>query len=702
MEGFASLTSQKMISYILNLIRYDLPFLLVGSSSIGKSFTIVAIAEKYRVPYSLLFLGSEKSDNIEGLPKLTGLSSEDDTVKYLKPYWFPKSELIESRIKSGVAVFEKLNKEIYNGSFPFTFKELSYVFEILGNTNFVGNSKDVECTINNKKFKFKREIAQSVESLFLENELDSLCLLLSTITGMGNHFLIIDELDKVSEIDSEKFAPMLHVVRERKLKGYNMREFNSNEGADIASHGDYRKVYSKILDAINLNLSLVDTRVIAIGNQSENINEISDALFKRFIQVIVTDILILKEVPEDVAFIKNCLTENFKQMVVAPVDFAFLDEVNLQWLFGFLPRITNSTDEGNFFREDFLQTLSANRDSIANLSKDQVWDDTITTAMHKLVQDNFNDPELQKHLLHCIYKKLTHQGEQKKNNQYFDGGIANEELMSISEKKKLGFNAKQVADDIFGDLMNEYTEVVLLSKDTSRVYELDRLIRKSAQFMRASLGLEATIIWESLEENSHPDLINYLLPKYLRFAYMIVLNDDVISSDDTINLLSTVSLLLQNLKSDIKNKITEISNFVGSAGGKIEIVGSNVEISTDFEETKKLLYAPENSFYGTDKTPLEIDKFKNSFTFKFAERTNFSAKIEFITKIINGEITKDEFSKTIINMLVIVNYDEIFGYFKGKSLAFLKEKKMEDYKKYSELAKKFESLRVEVDKNLKR
>ena len=356
---------------------------------------------------------------------------------------------------------------------------------------------------------------------------------------------------------------------------------------------------------------------------------------------------------------------------------------------------------------------------------DQVWGGCVTTAIYKMVKDNFSDEPQQRKLVYCIYNQLTKQlGEQKKNNEYFEGGIANEELRSISEKKKLGFNAKQIADDIESDWKMSWANL-LMATNTSRAYELDSLIRKTYQFLRSSLGLEATVSIDMMKEFSYPDLITYLLPKFLRFSYMIVLNDDVISSDDIVNLLSNVSLFLQDLKNAIKNNITVVLDVISAdsddvikvgdsvrvldadkstvkKAAKIEIVGSNVEISTDFEETKKLLYAPENSFYGTDKTPLEIDKFKNSFTFKFAERTNFSAKIEFITKIINGEITKDEFSKTIINMLCIMNYDEIFGYFKGKSLAFLKEKKMDEYKKYSELAKKFESLRVEVDKNLKR
>ena len=67
---------------ILQLVRYDIPVLVVGKSSIGKSYTIIEITEKWRLPSSILYIGSEKPENIEGLAKL--ISGDYETKKDAK------------------------------------------------------------------------------------------------------------------------------------------------------------------------------------------------------------------------------------------------------------------------------------------------------------------------------------------------------------------------------------------------------------------------------------------------------------------------------------------------------------------------------------------------------------------------------------------------------------------------------------------
>ena len=52
---------------ILQLVRYDIPVLVVGKSSIGKSYTLIELTQKWRVPSSMLYIGSEKPENIEGI-----------------------------------------------------------------------------------------------------------------------------------------------------------------------------------------------------------------------------------------------------------------------------------------------------------------------------------------------------------------------------------------------------------------------------------------------------------------------------------------------------------------------------------------------------------------------------------------------------------------------------------------------------------
>ena len=58
---------EELLKLILQLVRYDIPPLIVGKSSIGKSYTIIQLTEKWRLPSSLLYIGSEKPENIENL-----------------------------------------------------------------------------------------------------------------------------------------------------------------------------------------------------------------------------------------------------------------------------------------------------------------------------------------------------------------------------------------------------------------------------------------------------------------------------------------------------------------------------------------------------------------------------------------------------------------------------------------------------------
>ena len=67
----ASFDGKSTIDTALQLIRYDIPVLILGKSSIGKSYTLIDITKKWHIPHQLLYIGSEKSENIEGIPKLT-------------------------------------------------------------------------------------------------------------------------------------------------------------------------------------------------------------------------------------------------------------------------------------------------------------------------------------------------------------------------------------------------------------------------------------------------------------------------------------------------------------------------------------------------------------------------------------------------------------------------------------------------------
>ena len=46
-------SGEETIKMVKNLIRYDIPFLLLGKSSIGKSYSITELAEEFRAFYLL-------------------------------------------------------------------------------------------------------------------------------------------------------------------------------------------------------------------------------------------------------------------------------------------------------------------------------------------------------------------------------------------------------------------------------------------------------------------------------------------------------------------------------------------------------------------------------------------------------------------------------------------------------------------------
>ena len=92
-----------------------IPFLLLGKSSIGKSYSVIEMTERWRMPKSLLYIGSEKPSNIEGLPRLTGDRAGGDTLEFYKPNWFPNTFQIEAYVTNGKKIFDAYIKDHYEG-----------------------------------------------------------------------------------------------------------------------------------------------------------------------------------------------------------------------------------------------------------------------------------------------------------------------------------------------------------------------------------------------------------------------------------------------------------------------------------------------------------------------------------------------------------------------------------------------------------
>ena len=97
---------------------------------------------------------------------------------------------------------------------------------------------------------------------FVKDEIRDLCLYLTTILGYGNYWLILDELDKVDEREKDKYAPLLHITRERHIKDYSFRTLNNGKGAGVPekviSGSKYTVVKGLIDEAIKEELPLLE------------------------------------------------------------------------------------------------------------------------------------------------------------------------------------------------------------------------------------------------------------------------------------------------------------------------------------------------------------------------------------------------------------------------------------------------------------
>ena len=390
----AKFTGPELLKTILQLIRYDIPPLIVGKSSIGKSYTIIELTKKWRLPNDVLYIGSEKPENIEGLAKLIDAKYNDqgqeDILKFLKPYWFPNNTTISQQVKNGRDIFNEFGGNWTNKSvkFDYTYNCMYLILMALmevkfpedqdtisvklvdSGTSYISNSETPQI-LNDEPFEFKRtpitreQAETNVEASLPPSEagrddIRDLCMYVCTVLGFGNYWLILDEIDKVDKYSQDKYAPLLHIVRERTLKNWTIQPINDKEGLDIpfsATNGYYKDIADNIDRQIEAGLPLLDTRILGIGNASK---EIEEALFRRFVQIIMQDTMAIYPADEKASKIKSCVNENFEDANLLDMSLlkkiGFLDDVNLAWQYSILPKIFNQNDKGNnYFHKDFMR-----------------------------------------------------------------------------------------------------------------------------------------------------------------------------------------------------------------------------------------------------------------------------------------------------------------------------------------------------------
>lgn len=476
-DTIPKIDSQGYRTLIQELIRLDVPILEVGSSSIGKSYSIRQFAEECGVNSEFLFVGTEKSEFIEGIPNLKGITGDTAKFTYLKPYWFPDKDQIRARLIAGKAELEALLV-----SDP-TINSL-YVMAFTG----VGDYKvvnDLKIAIQKYKrtevdIKEKKSGNEKPSKYVYVNAL----LYLSTMQGFGNFWLILDEIDKVEKQDKDKYAPLLHIVRERELKGWKLSGLRDYPEYDIKFVNSIILRKARLDAALNdPSIDVTDTRIIAIANDLQVMEKESPALYRRFVKMIIRTSLYeekkatlpagnpntpvgydwAKQFEIERQNLHNCIvvkdvasgniasgsgidaqkkakkeapteTIGAKMAEIEPEKCGkSLEEMNLQWTLGFFPDILfpgkDSANQGKGFLSNEI---------ITDYNKE---DDPYKSLIFKILSDNF-DPMYWKPMLTCVHDQISIKmtevtQEQERSDEvsmfYAEAGVRLDALNSASE-----------------------------------------------------------------------------------------------------------------------------------------------------------------------------------------------------------------------------------------------------------------------------
>jgi hypothetical protein len=584
-------SGRETIQLIKQLIRYDIPFLLLGISSIGKSYSILDMASRWRMPHSILYIGSEKPSNIEGLPRLVGRRSETgDMLEFFKPNWFPNSLLIGEYLKNGKKIYEQFAQTAYSGEKSdllngSNFNAMNEVFEGLfqwkWSSNTIQSQEMILSKIGtadgvlNKAFVVSRELLDERQlfekttenpNYVQKDEVRDLSLYLSTILGYGNFWLILDELDKVDENEKDKYAPLLHIVRERIIKNYSMRTLNSGNGAGVpfnVEKGSYSNIKQQIDLSIEKGFPVLDTRIIGIANATANIEE---ALFRRFLHIIVEEVMMVSDPPKQLADMRNCLsrvTESIMEgqnQFLANLEFKLLSEVNLQWQFNFFPKLINRNDaKNNYIIDNLLRKISLA--SLSNI-KEKLRDDfsptsimlknsTADSALFKIVRNNYGlDDEIntlqssnfQTQIYGCLVAEVLNQSLTSDLSQGASSAqIGTEELIQEANSEEIQEALKMFSNEPIR--ASKY----IIAKNRKQYTELEKNNASIMQYVTDTMDLVEASKGTTLQDN--------LFTGLLCNAYY-----GVIFSTETIDFKNTISTYINEFSKIAQNNGFSWSN----------------------------------------------------------------------------------------------------------------------------------------------
>jgi hypothetical protein len=535
-------SGKTLLEIIKTFIRYDIPILELGKSSIGKSHSLIEMGNMYRIPHQLLYVGSEKPEHIEGLPKLTGLSEQATTLEYLRPYWFPNGTLITNYVLEGRKKFQDFIDNYLDdkSAFNYDYQNLNMILEALANFTWEMNEKSAQLllkdkqnlrigesakAINTKPFPVEREIVTEKTDEYKRDDVRDICVYICTLMGYGNFWLMLDEIDKVDEYDIDKYAPLLHIVRERWLKNWNLREINNRKGINVpelVKASDYSKVKEIVDSNLDNGQSVLDTRIIAIANSTSKLEE---ALFRRFVQLIIEDVMVLKPVSDRLSSIKRCVDSNDDLKIVTDLVSGLrlqrLKEINLQWLYNFLPKILNRTDLiGNFFFQDYMQMrknigIDPNKQKVEyELKFNEL---KKTTALWKVLRDNFEEG-----ILGSLFSCLIVQFEIQEKDEKKDRTGMDKVRAHLAEMSKEEYSPQEMRDEIIANLRDSYPQGGKMGS---------KLIDAKDWAKEAYMYIEATMI-DANGGFFQLDVNKLLIPSVHKLIIEMTVNDSDLNEDN--------------------------------------------------------------------------------------------------------------------------------------------------------------------------
>jgi hypothetical protein len=514
--------------------------------------------------------------------------------------------------------FDKANKKYVK---DVVLKDMEWIDTTGGGNVRVINSKPlrIEKIGEDAKKSGSVEVEEVIKDEYFRDDLKDLCAYLTTALGFGNYWLILDEIDKVEEMDTDKFAPLLHIVRERTLKNFSLVDINDGKGLGIPLGKDFKKGgYQAILGNIDRMLdageSVLDTRVMAIANQTENIE---DALFRRFIQIISEEVLIWREgdLTIDETNVEKCLTDVKSKMRQAGLAggsltqglmFQKLDEINLQWQYNFFPKMLNNEDTlGNYFKMNAFEILDR---SGASSAKDSAWiKNAKHTAFYKILKDNYREYQtsagttlsVPNELFNCLQSDLVPVGDELGMSAKSEEENINEIQGILRQKEADGLNHEDVAFEIAENIRGQYPK-----KEKDKLKNLVAWTENIIDYLRGS-------IFHSPTEVMPLNVSKHLIPALLNVFYTEIAADS----------------------SNIPDNVVSVTQMIQSFFKGVFETDPTFSYECDLQATREALYG------GTEKQLADLDE---SGRKKLSPMTLFGADKESWLQSASGGLTRHQ------------------------------------------------------------